>query len=275
MSTWLTHWNLPRDPFDSRRSNFVALPGHDEAVARLVHAIETSGRSARLIAPAGLGKSRVLTRALEATRSPERRVARISGPTDGTELFAWLAFELGARLAPGCSRSVAWRSLTEAVRLCRWQGIHVVLVVDDCHWLTAPGDRMDLDRLDQIDPDPSARLTVLRLGRPLEIEGNGLDRMTPGGDWSLSIRLDPLTRSETATYLESKLEAAGRSEPTFTPRAIARIHAASGGVPLGVERVASLALMASAIRGLEMVSPELIDEAAREYPSIEPSLADV
>jgi type II secretory pathway predicted ATPase ExeA len=274
MSILERHWNLRRDPFDARRSTYVPLACHDEAVARLVHAIETAGRSARLIAPAGLGKSRVLSRALEATRSPERRVARISGPTDGAELFAWLAVELGARLAPGSSRSVGWRSLADCVRLCRWQGLQVVLVVDDCHWLTAQGDRIDLERLNQVDPDPSARLTVIRLGRPLDIDSPGHERTTPVNDWSLSIRLDPLTRSETAAYLEAKLGAAGRSEPTFTPRAIARIHAASLGVPLGIDRIASLALLASALRGHEMVTPELIDEATLEYPSIEMTLVE-
>jgi type II secretory pathway predicted ATPase ExeA len=202
---------------------------------------------------------------MEATRNPLRRFARISGPIDGADLFGRLAVELGARGAPSDSRAVAWRALAEAARLCRWQGLHLLLVVDDCQGLTTSSDLMDLQRLDELDPDPSTRLTVLRLSRPSELADS---------DWSLSVRLDPLTRSETATYVTTKLEAAGRSDPTFTPRAIARLQAASAGIPRGIDRLASLALIASACRGLEMVSPDVIDEAAAECPSLVPATVD-
>jgi type II secretory pathway predicted ATPase ExeA len=274
MGNWLGHWSLMRDPFDGRRSAFVATPGHGEAVARLVHTIETAGRSARLLAGAGLGKSRVLARALDAARSLDRRFARINSPTDGTDLFARLAVELGMRVAPGSSRAVAWRALAEAARLARWQGLQVVLAIDGIDGLATASDRMDLQRLDEIDPDPSTRLTVLRLGRPERIDSNQWDQSEFANDWSLTVRLDPLTRSETAIYLETKLGAAGRSEPTFTPRAITRLHSLTAGVPRGIDRIAGLALMASAFRGLEMVPPEVVEEAACECPAIEPSISD-
>ncbi len=273
MSDWQQHWSLQRDPFDARRSAFVPSPGHDEAVARLIHTITTAGRSARLFATAGLGKTRILERAIEAARHPERRFARITAPTDGTDLYARLAIALGARLPLGGSRSVAWRALVEAARLCRWQGLQVVLVIDDCQRLISAADRMDLDRLDELDPDPSARLTVLRIGRPIEPVDLDTDRAHPTQDWSLAVRLDPLTRSETATYLETKLAAAGRSEPTFTPRAITRLHAASAGIPRGIDRIAGLALLGSAFRRLEMVSPDVVEEAASEWPANETSFA--
>jgi MSHA biogenesis protein MshM len=275
MGTWLRHWSLQQDPFAERRSAFVSTSIHGEAVARLVHTIETAGRSAHLIAGAGLGKSRVLGRALEATRSPERRFARISAPTDGADLFARLAVELGTRVAPGSSRAVAWRSLTEAARLCRWQGLQVVLVVDGSERLATASDRMDLERLDELDPDPSTRLTVLRLGRPDHAGPSDWERPSSANDWSLAVRLEALTRSETATFLATKLEAAGRIEPTFTPRAITRLHSASEGIPRGIDRLASLALMASALRGLEMVNPDVVEEAACECPAIEPSGSDL
>jgi type II secretory pathway predicted ATPase ExeA len=274
MSQWLGHWNLTRDPFDLGRSAFVSTAGHAEAVARLVHTIETAGRSARLVAGPGLGKSRVLARALEASRHPERRVARISAPTDGADLFARLAVGLGGRVETMGSRASAWRGLSEAARLCRWQGLHVVLVIDDCQGLVEPTDRMDLERIEELDPDPSTRLTVLRVGRPPDLDHSNWDRPAIPGDWSLSVRLEPLTRSETATYVASKLEAAGRAEPTFTPRAITRLHLATAGIPRGIDRISGLALLAAAFRGLEMVPPDVVDEAACECPAIESLMTD-
>ncbi len=257
---WLRHWNLTRDPFDERQSPFVETPTHSEAVARLVHAIASASRSARLIAGPGVGKSRVLTEALEATRSPTRRIARANGLTEGDNLFATLAAGLGARLCPDASRTSAWRALVNAARLCRWQGVQVVLAIDDCHAIESGAGRIDLDRLDHLDPDPSARLTLLRVGRPSDLT----EELADGNRWELSARLEPLTRSETANYLTRKLDSAGRFEPTFTPRALTRLHLLSGGVSRGLDRLATLSLMASAIKGLEMVPPDVVDDASRE-----------
>ena len=151
---WQRHWNLTRDPFDGRRAAFVATPTHAEAVARLVHAIRSAGRSARLLAGAGSGKSMVLARALELTRSPTRRVSRATGPSDGPELFATLATGLGGKVEANASKSAAWRALAEAAKLCRWQGFHVVLAIDDCQTLEGGTDLQDLDRLEHLDPRP-------------------------------------------------------------------------------------------------------------------------
>jgi MSHA biogenesis protein MshM len=261
---WLRHWGLARDPFGEDRrfsaSSFAAIPAHHEAVARLTHTIETAGRSARLIAGAGLGKTTVLERSLAAARSPTRRIARATNPIDGTSLIATLAEGLGARVGAGAGRALGWRSLVDAARLCRFQGIHVVLVVDGCHMLADPVDRLDLDRLPHLDPDPASRLTVLRVGRPDPHPG----AIDPPPEWELAIRLAPLTRADAASYLDAKLTSAGRPGPTFTPRAFTRIHALSGGVPRGIDRLAQLALMAGALRGLEMVPPEVVDGSARE-----------
>lgn len=255
---WNDYWKLGRDPFLGSVTAFVPLPMHLEAVARLVHSIETGERFALVTAEAGLGKSRVLARALEETRSPVRRVAILSSPTDGAAMLGGLAQRLGRRVSCGASRAAAWNALGDAVRLCRFQRLQVVLAIDDCQDLYEPAGRLDLDRLIHIDPHPEARLTVIQMSRiTAELE----EKM---GSWELAIRLAPLTRSETEHYVTAKLAAEGRDEPTFTPRAIVRLHALSEGVPRGIDRLASLALMAGGTRGLEIIGPELIDGVARE-----------
>ncbi|WP_435007079.1 type II secretory pathway protein ExeA [Tundrisphaera lichenicola] len=254
---WHRHWSLTFNPFDERRPTFVPAPSHAEARARLIHTIESASRSARLIAGPGLGKSIVLGRAIEATRSPARRFARVSGLADGQAWIASLVERLGGRVATDAPRGQAWKALGEAARLCRWQGLHLVIVVDDCQALDQPGERLDLERLDHLDLDPSARLTILRIGRP--------DGLEPGPtSWDLAIRLEALTRSEAAGYLAAKLEKAGRVEPVFTPRAMTRLHAHSGGIPRGLDRLAGFALIAGADRGLEIISPEVVDSTASE-----------
>ena len=47
---WIVHWGLNRDPFVERGGPYVPVPGHEEAVARLVHTIEAGHRLAVLSA---------------------------------------------------------------------------------------------------------------------------------------------------------------------------------------------------------------------------------
>ncbi len=255
---WKRHWKLVREPFDDPGTPYLSFPGHDEAVARLVQTIETGQRFAMLRAAAGLGKSRVLSRALAESRNPTRRIALVRTPGDSTLLLSGLAESLGMRVPVGDSRSAAWKALADAVRLCRWQRLQTILAIDDCQDFLKGSDRLDLERLALLDAHPDSRITVLAV-----LRGNS---QTASGEspWSLAIRLAPLTRSEVERYLVEKLAAAGRDEATFTPRAIQRLHLITAGVPRGLDRLATLALMAGAVRGLEIIPPDLIDGVALE-----------
>lgn len=257
---WKRHWKLSRDPFLGPGTPYVPTPSHDEAVARLAHTIETIGRLAILRAPAGLGKSTVLSRALAESRSPSRRIAHIVAPPDGVSLLDGLTERLGLRVPSSRGRSFAWKGLGDAVRLCRFQGLHVVLAIDDCHGLTSPFDRLHLERLTHLDPHPGARLTILQVGRTLD------DRATVPGlaPWELAIRLEPMTRGDVEHYVAAKLADAGRDQPAFTPLALHRLHLLSEGIPRGLDRLASLAMMAGAMRGLEIITPDVIEGVARE-----------
>ena len=89
-------------------SPYVSLPAHDEAVARLVYAIEISQPRVMLIAPAGLGKSVVLRQAFR-SRSPRRRLILVNCPGDRRRLTALLAERPGKSAGPRAepARSVA------------------------------------------------------------------------------------------------------------------------------------------------------------------------
>lgn len=255
---WKRYWKLSRDPFDARSSPFVPLEAHQEAVARLVETIEAGRKLAILQEKEGMGKTRVLAQALGEIRSPWRRVVRASSPVDGASLFAELAESLGSRVPAGASRGVAWKRLGEALRLCRWQRLQVILAIDDCQDLVEAADRLDLDRLVHADSHPAARLTVIQVFRHSDDDERMVD------PWALSILLPSLMRAECERYVTTKLAAAGRDEPVFTPRAIHRLHALTEGVPRSLDRLASLALMAGAMRGLEIIPPEVVEGVSGE-----------
>jgi hypothetical protein len=256
---WIEHWRLDRDPFAELRGPYVHLPGHDEAVARLVHAVEAGHRLAVLSASAGMGKTVVIDRALAEARDPFRRFARVNNPIDGANVYTRLAEKLGARgIAPGGPAS-GWHELERGVRVCALQGFQLVLAVDDCASLVASGAGADLLRLVQLGAATGAAVTVLLV---LGDESHDWVRTLPF--WTLSVILRSLSVSETATYLTSRLSAAGCREGIFSRRAITRLQHHARGVPAAVDHLASLCLMAGAYRGLEAISSDMVDSVLSE-----------
>jgi len=252
---------LIREPFVDPGTPYLSFPGHDEAVARLVQTIESGQRFAMLCASAGLGKSRVLSRALAEAKNPSRRIALARAPIDATLLLCSLAESLGVRVPATASRSSVWKALMDGLRLCRLQRLQPVLAIDDCQDFLRGPERFDIEKLSQLDAHPESRATVL-----VALRGSP-PRQVIKESWSLAIRLAPLTQTELERYLIEKLASAGRDEPAFTPRALLRLHAITGGVPRGIDRLATLALMAGAVRGLDIIPADLVEGVAVECHS--------
>jgi type II secretory pathway predicted ATPase ExeA len=260
---WMSHWGLSRDPFAACDSAYVTLPSHDEAVARLVYAVETSLRRVTFAAAAGMGKTTVLRKALSEVVSPRRRFASVSCPPDATLLLTLLAERLGQRVSREPSRLEAWRALERAVRLASLQGFQIVLAVDDCGGHVSETARDDVDLLVHLGSTAATELTIIQVKRT-----EPTARSIAVGSWELAIGLQPLTRSQTERYITAKLERAGGVERIFTPRAVTRLHGLSLGVPRRIEQLALLCLMAGAVRGLEVIHPDLVDGVARERWSL-------
>jgi general secretion pathway protein A len=262
------HWGLQRDPFAELGSPYVPLPSHEEAVARLVHTIESGERSARLIAAAGLGKTTVLRKAFAESQSPRRRFASVSFPPNASLLFALIAKRLRAQVGRESGRLDSWRGLERALEVSSLEGFHVVLAIDDCNRPTRDSAQHTLDSLRQLGSRSWIDLTVIHLER--SDHRHRRDSTDAGG---LAISLQPLTRSEAERYLITKLDAAGCAEPIFTPKAITRLQGLSQGIPRVLERLAVLSLISAAARGLEVILPDLVDRAALEYRELAPRMS--
>ncbi len=250
---WIVHWGLNRDPFVERGGPYVPVPGHEEAVARLVHAIEAGHRLAVLSA----GRDGQDRGARPRTRRGERSLPSFGHgeqPHGGAHLYSRLAETLGSRGLGSANRGAAWLALERAVRGCALQGFQVVLAVDGCASLIAAGAGDDLRRLGQIGASADGRVTVLLVLGAESHEGD-----QPFQSWTLAVGLRSLSCSEAETYLTAKLAAAGCREAIFSQRTVTRLHVHSHGSPSGLDRLASLCLMAGAYRGLEAISSDVVE----------------
>jgi type II secretory pathway predicted ATPase ExeA len=262
MAMWMQHWNLTRDPFSEHVSPYVALPTYDEAVAKLAFAVETAQPRVILAAPAGLGKTVVVRRAIAQSAQLRRRFVSASCPHDEVSLFTRIAERLSQRHGREPHRLDPWKSLERAIRLASLQSEQVIIVVDDCDQHVERSVRRDLDGLSRLSAMTSAGLTII------QIERTDVSAWLPTGTtWSMKIGLKRLTRTEAETYLATKLQWAGSPAAIFTSRAIVRIHALAVGIPRDLERLAQACLIEGADRGLEVINPELVDALAPDCPS--------
>ena len=183
----------------------------------------------------------------------------MSCPPDASLLFTFFAERLGERVGREPGRLGSWRALDRAIRISSLQGVQVVLAVDDCD-ASGATPRHELGSLVHLGSSVGADLTLIQLARADSHRESG----SSGSAWDLAIGLRALTRSQVQRFLAAKLEAAGCTEPVFTPRSITRLHGLSMGVPRGLQQLASLSLMAGSLRGLEVIPPDLVDGVAVE-----------
>jgi general secretion pathway protein A len=76
--------------------------------------------------------------------------------------------------------------------------------------------------------------------------------------------LKPLTREETAAYLDFRLGVAGGEKGLFLPGAVDRIYRFAGGIPRKINHAASLVLLEGFGREARRIGPEIVDSVMNE-----------
>jgi hypothetical protein len=135
----------------------------------------------------------------------------------------------------------------------------VILAIDDCEPLSRRTLWPDLAALARLAPDPGAGLTIIQV----EHAGDHEPASRPDS-CTLALGLQALTVSQVRQYLLAKLRAVGRHDRIFTPRALARLQCLSRGAPWGLERLATLSMMAGAMQGFETIPPDVVDGIAAQ-----------
>lgn len=242
---------LAFNPFRDRGESgvFVATPTHRRALEGLRGAIVRGERRVWLTGEAGVGKSCVVEQMAEELRGSDVRVVRGAWCGDAGELYSNLALQLAG---PAGTANLA--ALRQAVRICRLEGLGVVIVVD--------ADELTVDWpvvgiLARLDPDPRARLSVVAVERRGGLVADGNE-----AEWECVVRVEPLTRMEAAAYLEDKAAALNGTTIGFTAEAATLIHALARGIPRGLDRLADRALAEAIRRGASPIDERLVEYVA-------------
>ena len=258
-----SHWGLRESPYaagiDPRA--FYQSTNHEESLARLHFLVDQPRRVGLLLGDSGVGKSLLLDVFARQKRSATRQVASLSLLGIGSIEFLWqLCVRLGRDLPLSESIFQLWRSVSDQLRENRYQQISTVLLLDDADEAESEV-LVQVTRLAQIDPSPSARLTLVLAAQATRL-GNLGRRLLELAD--LRIDLEPWSEPDTMAYLRWALVQVGRTQATFTSDALRHIHLLADGMPRRVKQLADMALVAGAGNELELIDVDVVESVYQE-----------
>lgn len=239
---------------------------HAEALAHLLYGITEAGGFIQLTGEVGTGKTTIVRSLLE--RMPGHAdVAVILNPQlTPVEFVLTICEELGIFMRDEDATSIKDlvdllnRRLLEA----NAKGRRIVVIVDEAQNLT-PATLEQVRLLTNLETASKKLLQIILIGQPElrelldRVELRQLAQRITG-----RYHLAPLSRSETASYVNHRLKVAGAAGEIFSNAALREVHRLSGGVPRIINVICDRALLGAFTQEQHRIGPGMIREAASE-----------
>jgi type II secretory pathway predicted ATPase ExeA len=260
----LNHFNLRDQPFGVTPDPRYFFPSktHREALSGLLYGIDSGLGFIALTAEPGMGKTTILRMALDRLGNTAKTVFLFQVITGPSELFRALLIDLGEKDLPGTLIELEMR-LKEILAKHSESGPRLVVILDEAQNLddsVLEAIRM----LSNFEASSHKFLQVILCGQQ-----QLADRLATPELLRLSQRisifatLKPLTRVETADYIEHRLKVAGyeNSNPLFTPEAVSLIADYGDGIPRNINNICFNALSFGCALGRKVIDAEVVREA--------------
>ncbi|MGI9225408.1 MAG: AAA family ATPase [Woeseiaceae bacterium] len=243
---------------------------HGEALAHLVYGVTESGGFIQLTGEVGTGKTTLVRTVLQNRLPDNADVAVVLNPRLSTlEFLETICEELGI-LRPEYKGSI--KALVDALNKqllhAYAEGRRVILVVDEAQNLSR--DVLEQVRLlTNLETSKQKLLQIILIGQP-ELR----DLLSRDDLRQLAQRitgryhLEPLTRDETAAYIEHRLRVAGALGEVFDAGAKREVFRLTDGVPRLINVICDRALLGAYSRERRRVNRRLIRRAAAEIKGI-------
>lgn len=239
---------------------------HAEALAHLLYGITEAGGFIQLTGEVGTGKTTIVRSLLE--RMPGHAdVAVILNPQlTPVEFVLTICEELGIFMRDEDATSIKDlvdllnRRLLEA----HAKGRRIVVIVDEAQNLM-PATLEQVRLLTNLETASQKLLQIILIGQPElrevldRVELRQLAQRITG-----RYHLAPLSRTESASYVNHRLKVAGANGEIFSSSALREVHRLTGGIPRIINVVCDRALLGAFTQEQHRIGPGMIREAASE-----------
>lgn len=239
---------------------------HAEALAHLLYGITEAGGFIQLTGEVGTGKTTVVRSLLE--RMPGHAdVAVILNPQlTPLQFVLTICEELGMFVRDEDAASIKdlVDILNKRLLEAHAKGRRVVAIVDEAQNLS-PETLEQVRLLTNLETASHKLLQIILIGQPELREVLGRTELRQLAQRVTGrYHLDPLSKSETASYVNHRLRVAGANGEIFNAAALREVHRVSTGIPRIINVICDRALLGAFTQEIHRVGPALVRNAAGE-----------
>ena len=267
---FLSFYGLAENPFaDSVNADyFYRTQTHETAIEKMTMAVRYNVSLAMITGVSGSGKT-LISQILLQNLDPDTCAPILVLVTPGlskTGLLRVILSELNVALPVGISRTQDLvRLLGNQVIDLFHEGRRLVILIDECHFLRSESLHI-LRTISNIEIPDRKLVTCLLFGEPRfarRLQHAAYEAIR--SRMYMRCELAPMTAGECAEYVRFRLMMAQRLEPLFDDAALDALYEGSGGVCRALNKLAMLALIEGAGRGMARIGAGVVDACAEAF----------
>lgn len=273
------YWGFIEKPFENTPDPrfFYCSSKHEEALTRLLYAVQERKGAAMLSGEYGSGKtllSRVIISKLLQQEDKYKFALVVNPAIPVLELLGEILYQLGGDNANQNRKTDILRNINDILYNTASNNRHTIIIIDEAQAIADDTVFEELRLLLNFQLNERFLLTLLLLGQP-ELREK-VERI-PQFKQRLALRyhLTTLTEPETARYIEYRCKTAGKNESVFTEDAYKSIYAYSNGIPRLINNACDLGLVIGMGEKTKYIDAHIIDEVIRDFKQGEEAIEKI
>lgn len=240
---YLEYWGLQEFPFENVPDpDFMYFSQeHEEALIRLLYAVQRKKGCALLTGEIGCGKTTLSRVLIQKLREGESDIGLITNPSlEPLEFLKEIAYQFG--LIPQSGQKVdLWNMIKTRMIDNETLDKNTVLIVDEAQLISRETFE-EIRLLLNFQLNDRFLLTLILIGQP-ELRDIIHDIKQLEQRIAIKYHLNPLAKDEAVKYIAFRLRKAGTDKQIFAPDTLDEIYRASEGVPRKLNNICDMALM--------------------------------
>lgn len=267
------YWGFTEKPFENTPDPkfFYYSSKHEEALMRLLYAVQERKGSALLSGEYGSGKT-LLSRVIFGKLMQEEdkyKVALIVNPAiPALELLSEIVYQLGMETKAEDRKIEILRHLNELLYKAVEDDKHTVIIVDEAQAIEDTSIFEELRLLLNFQLNERFLLTLLLLGQP---ELREKIEEIPQLKQRLAVRyhLTTFSEAEAKNYIEHRCSVAGRRQPLFSDGAYKLLYEYSKGIPRQINNLCDLCLVIGMGEKAKQIGARIVRDVIGDYQQAE------